>query len=253
MNLEHILIADKLERFGYLNQTRKLARISTAIVYWSTGENGLGSQIISNGTMSFVKLLGEIVGVTNHHVYLGFLKSKRLYKDLECQIGGVRMDLQEHLIDFNKKSDLATFKIPEILFNQSGRYCHSIPHWPASRVKKDEIVVCGGYPGNRRDEKPGQIVSDFVSFICKVTDVSEKHLSIQLELDKSYWTQGISLEQNPELGGMSGGPVYRYIDAPIERLGIVGFIYEFGFSDIIFASHADCIQSTGIINNSKII
>jgi hypothetical protein len=42
MNLEHILIADKLERFGYLNQTRKLARISTAIVYWSTGEKGLG-------------------------------------------------------------------------------------------------------------------------------------------------------------------------------------------------------------------
>lgn len=69
MNLESILKLDKLERNGYLGQIRKLARYPTCNIFWSTGVRQLGSQIIANGTMTFININNQIIGITNNHVF----------------------------------------------------------------------------------------------------------------------------------------------------------------------------------------
>lgn len=109
----------------------------------------------------------------------------------------------------------------------------------------------------------GRVESDFVSFICKVTEVKEKHFTIQLDLQTSYWPQGVSLDEaygeslelvredvasineQPLLGGISGGPVYRFIDSPIFRLEAVGFIFQSCFSDILLATYSNHIDENG--------
>ncbi len=254
MDIEKILALTHLERIGYLNQIRQLAMMHTCSVYWSIASKPLYSQIINSGTMFFLRLNNNIIGVTNFHVYQGYLKDLKKFRDdgFECQIGGVRIQLEECIISIDEESDLATFNISEILFNQSGGKTHSTKYWPTEKGEKGEQIICGGYPGNRRTEKIGKVENDFVSFIGQITSINNRYLSIKLDLSTSVWPQGNSIGLNPDLGGISGGPVYRYISSPIERLEIIGFIYENWQSEVLFASHANLILENGmLITNQK--
>ena len=64
-----------------------------------------------------------------------------------------------------------------------------------------------------------------MSFFGVVAQVSEDRVAIQLDLPNSLFTQGVDLGREPDLGGMSGGPVYRFRTSPIETIEFAGVIY----------------------------
>lgn len=106
--------------------------------------------------------------------------------------------------------------------------------------------MLGGYPGNRRLEGSGTLQTDFVHLISRVAQSSSDHISFQLELQNSLWATDRRLENQPDLGGLSGGPIFRHHAELIEALEFVGIIYEVHQSyELIFARHAECINRDG--------
>ncbi|WP_223786663.1 serine protease [Marinicella meishanensis] len=132
--------------------------------------------------MTFNKINNQIIVITNDHVYVGHLTSKRLFIDTECQIGGATIDLEDCLISRQKESDLATFRISEITLNQAGATYPATTQWPPNRLKKGDRFICGGYPGLGRNEETSPIKSDFVSFFCGVTEIKEDVSMIQFDM-----------------------------------------------------------------------
>jgi hypothetical protein len=74
-------------------------------------------------------------------------------------------------------------------------------------------------------------------------------MSLYLDLPNLHWPFHEGEQINARLGGMSGGGVYRVIEAnPIDRVELVGFIYEHSETfDLMFARHAGFIATNGAI------
>lgn len=241
---------DRLERLGYLQTLRGLVKSHTAPLWWFRESGPVKSAILHNGTVTFVDTRAGWVAVTALHVYEEYTRERHHYDDVTCQVGNVRVVLEEHLLDTDARHDLATFAFPDVLVAGSGAVTHGVRNWPPDRLYEGELVVCGGYPGKFRKPGDGKVEFAFVSFIGRVTQASEAHASIYLDIPNSYWPQGEALEEAPDLGGTSGGPVFRVIDEPIERLELAGFIYEYGQTfEIVLARHADLMRANGSIRS----
>lgn len=164
------------------------------------------------------------------------------------QFGGSTIDPEPRLIDRSKYWDLATFDLPEVFITPAGGYIHTPTTWTTPRIEKADLVLYGGYPGGLRN--PGQTKADFPfeTFATRVTSASHDNISLQLEFPHIFWPGHEGEEINIDLGGQSGGPVYRVIEGIVDRLEIGGFIYEFNAPlGLQFARHADFIDADGFI------
>jgi hypothetical protein len=240
---------DLAEASGYLPHIRAIAQNATAALWWSRASLPIGSAVLHNGTLCAINTGEKTICVTAGHVYSKYLEHKREFADIECQVGSVRVNLEDYLIDHNTSLDLATFEISPILLASSRVSVHGAPKWPPTQLQESEIVILGGYPGMLRIEQSGKLGTPFVSFIARVAQASTDHSAIQLNLEDSYWPDGSGgLAPQSELGGMSGGPLFRYRSENLEYLELAGFIYEASASyGIVFARHASCIDGAGRI------
>lgn len=51
---------------------------------------------------------------------------------------------------------------------------------------------------------------------------------------------------NEDIGGLSGGPVFRLVSEPLERIELVGLIYEFHASfELVVIHHLSFVQADG--------
>lgn len=240
---------DHAEASGYLPHIRAIAQNATAALWWSRASSPIGSAVLHNGTLCVVNTGKKTICVTAGHVYSKYLEHKKEFADIECQVGSVRVNLENYLLDHNPDLDLATFELSPILLAGSGVYTHGALKWPPTQLLESEIVILGGYPGMLRIEERGRLGTPFVSFLARVTQTSSDHSAIQLNLDDSYWPDGSGgLAPQSELGGMSGGPLFRYRSESLEYFELAGFIYEASTSyGILFARHASCIDENGKI------
>jgi hypothetical protein len=249
MDPERIKLADKSEAAGYLPHLRQIILSCTKPIWWSRSSSDIGAAILNSGTFCSIDTGTAVLGITAGHVYEGYIADKHKFEDVECQIGNVRIDLEEYLVDHNEPLDLATFKLSPILQAGTGISPHAPPQWPPEILEEKAIVGLGGYPGMFRAEAPGQARFDFASFFAPVAQSSANYVAFQLNLAASYWPDksgGIAPES--ELGGMSGGPVFRYYSKPVEHLGLAGFIYEaVSVYELVYARHASCISDSGDI------
>lgn len=190
-----------------------------------------------------------MLGVTAGHVWAQYLEDCEAFDDVECQIGNVRIDLKQYLVEHDSKLDLATFDLPPILVAGSGIEIHKPRAWPPRALKDSEIVVLGGYPGLFREERIGEADFSFVTFYLPVAQSSDEHASFQLNLADSHWPDGSGgIPEGTDLGGISGGPVFRFISTPIEHLELAGFVYEAGSSfGVVRARQASLIDEKGQI------
>jgi hypothetical protein len=204
---------------------------------------------VNNGTLCAVDTGERTICVTAAHVYAQYLSDVEQFRDIECQMGNVRVKLEECIIDSDPVADLATFDISSILVNGSGVRAHASHAWPPANLREKEIVALGGYPGLFREEHPKQVRSAFASFFAPVAQASMEHSAFQLNLRDSYWPDGSGgIPERSELGGMSGGPIFRYHSGPVEFLELAGFIYEASSEfELIRGRHASCIDSSGAI------
>jgi hypothetical protein len=240
---------DRAEAAGYLPLIRALAKSSAVPVWWWRNSIPLGDSILHNGTLTAVDTGAKTICVTAGHVYEQYVSDIEEYADVECQIGNVRVRLEEWLIAHDPSVDLATFEMSSILVAGSGVRAQAARTWPPSNLREKDIVVLGGYPGSFRTERPGAVDSSFVSFFAPVAQASEEHSAFQLNLRDSYWPDGSGgIPERSELGGMSGGPIFRYHSEPIEFLELAGFIYEANAEfELIRGRHASTINAVGNI------
>ena len=240
---------DRAQAAGYLPHIHAIAQLATSAVWWSRASLPIGSAVLHNGTMCTIDTGEKTISVTAGHVYSKYLAQKKQFRDLECQVGSVRVNLENYLIDYNADLDLATFELSPILVAGSRSRPHGPPKWPPQEPLESEIVVLGGYPGLLRAEEQGRLATPFISFIDRVAQTSPDHSAVQMNLEKAYWPDGSGgLVSSSDLGGMSGGPLFRYRTEPVEHFEIVGFIYEANTSyGLFFARHASCISSSGHI------
>lgn len=239
------------EAAGYLPHIRAIALNATAPIWWSRSSTPIGNAVLHNGTVTLVNTGEKTICVTAGHVYSKYLVHKKEFNDLECQIGSVRINLEDYLIDHSDSLDLATFEITPILSAAFRASAHGAPKWPPEQLKESDIVILGGYPGLLRMEEEKRLGTPFISFIAPVAQSSLDHSAIQLNLEDAYWPDGSGgIAPASELGGMSGGPLFRYHREPVEYFELVGFIYESSeMYGIIFARHASCIDSSGRITS----
>jgi hypothetical protein len=241
--------ADRAEASGYLPHIRAIAQNSTAPIWWSRSSSPTGNAVLHNGTATLVDTGKKTICVTAGHVFEKYRAHKKEFGDLECQVGSVRVNLEDYLIDYSSSLDLATFELSPILLAASRALAHGAPNWPPAPVAESDIVIVGGYPGLLRTEESGRLGTPFVSFLAPIAQTSSDHSAIQLNLEDAYWPDGSGgIAPASELGGMSGGPLFRFRTQPVEYFELAGFIYEASASyGIIFARPASCIDDSGRI------
>src|SRR5258706_310406 len=238
---------DRLERIGYLPEMRKLATSLCAPFWWhGRGDDGR-YRILHNGTVCFLNTGVRLIGVTADHVYREYLKDKARYSAFACQFGESTIEPEKRLIHRDEYLDLATFDLSEVFVGATGRSIHYLPNWPTQPLRERETVLFGGYPGILREEKPMTAELPFQTFATAVTAVSPDNIKLHLDMPNVYWPFHEGEEFNSELGGLSHGPVFRIVEAPpIDRLELVGFIYEYSPNlEVMFARPASQIARDG--------
>jgi hypothetical protein len=233
---------DKAEAAGYLPQLRALVKSATVPLWWWWRNSiQVGSSILHNETLCAVDTGEKTICVTADHVYAQYLEHIER-QDVECQMGNVRVRLEEFVVDRDAAVDIATFAISPILVAGSGIRVHAAHTWPPANLAEKEIVVLGSYPRFRRRERTGAVDSSLATFFAPVAQSSESHNAFRLNLGDSYWPDGSGgVPQRSELGGMSGGPIFRCHSEPVEFLELAGFFYEASAEfELIRDRHASC-------------
>lgn len=167
-----------------------------------------------------------------------------------CQIGGAYLD-PKRLISEHPTMDLATFELSDVLMGQvsilsDASIGEGIVHqgatvssWPIRAPAENDPVMYGGYPGAYRTKLEDRNVNfGFFWFASKVQSVSENNIGMIIDTTNSISIGKVKLESGADLGGWSGGPVFRVVEQGlIERLELCGVIYEYSSETGIVLSH----------------
>ena len=205
------------------------------------------ARILHNGTICYIDTGARSIGVTANHVYRQYLQDleKHGAAAIECQFASSTICPETRVVAQSEIWDLATFDIPEVFVGASARNPKTHHHpiqWPPRRSQKSEIVMYGGFPGTLREEKGSVAELPFQWVVGRVSDVTDQNIILEPRFESMQW-QGS--ETNDDPGGWSGGPVFRSVDGPIERLELIGFIYEFPMEKAVLARHADVVLADG--------
>jgi hypothetical protein len=243
--------ADLAEANGYLPAYRSIVKEMCASFWWHGTDESGNYRILQNGTVCFVHTGVEIVAITAAHVLDGYLLAKDRDPSIVCQFGNITYNPENHIIAIDRTLDLATISVSSVVVAGSGSSPNRPLSWPPPPVKEGDILLCGGHPGAIRKEGSTTADLPFQWFLAAAAS-SNENLTLTLELSDCHVPLANSPLSNHELGGMSGGPVFKYVPpSPLERIELVGFIYEFQPSfGLLFARPAHYIGSSGEVHAS---
>jgi hypothetical protein len=221
---------EQLQLKSLLKAYDSWAKTLCAPVFWRDA-----NRQIHNGTVTFVRTQSGVLGVTNAHVAEG-LASCTDEPGKGCQIGGAEHDFSR-FIARHPTMDLATFRLSDVFLAPAGHHAATVPSWPPAPPAEGDVVMYGGYPAIYREERDGNFDFMFTWFAGKVASVSDRNVGMVLEIATSKSVSESRVPPNADLGGWSGGPVFRVIDANgIERLELAAIIYEYNPSyEVAFA------------------
>lgn len=217
----------RLARDGVLPTLQKAAKESTAPFYWYDGRAKLGARILGGGTMCVVHTGDRLVGVSNEHVHRGALDALVTDPDLGLQVGSHTFDPAAKLIDADSSIDLATYELSEVQAAAMGVFPHHALEWPPPEPSVGDLLLVGGWPWRMVEEAGGKSHHDFLNFIGRANVVSECHVGMATFTKTSIPWGDRSLPPDANLGGMSGGSVFRIDFDAIVPLTLVGIVYEY--------------------------
>ena len=243
--------SDVAEARGYLPAYRSIVRGMCASFWWHGNDKDGKYRILQNGTVCFVDTGAALIAVTAAHVLETYIAEKRQNPDIVCQLGNITYDPENREASISKRLDLATFEVSSVVIAGAGCTPSRPLSWPPASVDEGDVLLCGGHPGAIRKEGGATAEMPFQWFLATASSSNDK-ISLCLELDECHVPLTRESLSNRELGGMSGGPVFKYIrPAPIERIELVGFIYEFQPSfGLLFARPANFIELLGQVNEA---
>lgn len=240
---------DRAERVGYLPALRSIAKISCVPFWWHGPQVDGSYRTHHSGTVSFLDTGAKLIAISASHVFDGYAHDKQEFGNVTCQFGGMTIEPELRIISRQSELDLVTFEISPVIAASSGAYPHSPPQWPTNPVLQGDLLMVGGYPGTLRVEHSESADIPFQWFSGRVTSTSSSNIILHIDRDNFHCPLNENQLTNQSLGGLSGGPVFRVVTDPIERLELVGVIYEYQETlGLVYARPARCITKEGSID-----
>ena len=190
-------LLDRHERAGYIPIIRGLARSHTCPFYWYDDSRPVGDSVLHNGTVTFVNTGAATIAISAFHVYNQYIRDRAKGRHIKCQFGSATVEPEKYLFSSDENLDLVTFRLPEVLTAATRVIVHNAPKWPPDKLTQSDLVVFGGYPGHRRTEKHDTLETDFVTLISRVSQSSDDHASVYLNIPESHWPAGEHLANSP--------------------------------------------------------
>ena len=239
---------DSAERAGYLPALSSIAKAMCVPFWWHGRDHSGGYSILYNGTVCFLDTGSRRIAFTADHVLAQYIADIERDSEVVCQFGSATVAPETRIIDRNPNLDLATIDVSDVLVGSTGGSFHLPITWPTKPLLESDALLLGGYPGTLRVEKAVTADLPFQWIAGKVNSTSNSNIGIHLDLANLHWPLHPGETFNKQLGGMSGGPVFRFVSYPIERLELVGVIYEYheGY-ELMLARPAQFIHSNGLI------
>jgi len=225
----------------YINQIHKWAEGCCAPLFY---RDDVDEQ--HNGSITFVDTGEEILGLTAGHVADSVIKYCDSSPGHECQVGFAKLN-PKSLIARHTELDLATFRLSARFVTEAHKHPVTLRSWPPRPLSVGELGLFCGFPGIYRKESDQQIEMAFLYFVGCVESASDRHFGMALKIATAYSHGYERVPSNANLGGWSGGAVFRVIeDETIARLELAGIIYEYSPSfEIVLAHGVSCVAQDG--------
>lgn len=168
-----------------------------------------------------------LVGATRYfataaHVLREVAARTEAGEELITQIGNAAVPVLERVVFFDEVIDLAFVVLTKEESNAIPSLCWIPEVWPPTGLSEGEYVAFAGFPRRYRENSgPGLIVLNAIGGILRVESVSDRRLTSVLNRDDLVLTKGHEIPpQGSEIGGLSGGPVFRIIKGNIELAAV---------------------------------
>lgn len=235
-------------------ETRALAALSSRYVanhacpvWLGDRPDTLDPADLNFATASLLALGGRYLAVTCHHVVEAFFLRRRTQADAVFGIDGFSVDLDQALLTSSQRLDLAVIDLSQYVAHgllPADRF-HQPVVWPTPPVSVGSFVFFGGFPGVWA-EQPGLAHLRFnaLTAVSEVHSVGESNLVARIELEKCEVSGDPSLTF-PNLGGLSGAPVFTW--RPLHA-DLVGFVYQHQADfDLLQIRRSDVLELAGSV------
>lgn len=223
-----------------LDAYKSWAKSVCAAIYW-TDQDGNDH----NGTMTILETPSCLLGITNSHVADAIIDSASI-PDSNLKVGSAPFE-PSRLIAKHKELDLATFELPRVYLPATGQYSATVTEWPPRIPNEGDVLFMGGFPAIYRVNLGNSVEFQFAWFAGKANSSRPGNIGIVLDIENSISLSEDRMPPNINLGGWSGGPVFRATESGfIERIELVGIIYQYhqGF-EIAFAHTLESLNADG--------
>ena len=170
-----------------------------------------------------IEIEGARYLATAAHVVRAGASRLRNEQHVRFQVGNAIVPLLDRVVYLDDALDLAFVLIEEIECRAIAAACWIPDSWPPSPVVDDEYVAFAGYPRRyvEYDGRGGPILNA-IGGILRVDSASDRRLTSVLARSDLILQKGPEIPpQGSELGGMSGGPVFRVKDSSIELVAVI--------------------------------
>lgn len=248
------------EKLGECKMLGKYPHLFSTPIFFADPRN----QKIHNGTLTLLRIDGNLIGVTCWHVIEPYLKRKEEGENLTFYLGSNTVNPEAILIDHDAELDLATLRLNEHMlprfkgtsFPEIGS--QQITNIYQAEVKKGDIVIFGGLPG-RWVQQPSRGRVQFETFSvgrCPVYSAGTYKYACEIIDPNSWPTQQEEHYVAPpaknlyHMGGLSGCPAF--VETVSDKYEFAGIVYEGvfpmgGTTLVFFIRPARLIKSDGTI------
>jgi hypothetical protein len=228
---------------------RDVLRKSIAPLYWHPKGKSLQLDALRHGTATLVRTPEKLFGITAAHVIHGLRASQQTLPQT-IQLMNAELP-QLNLIDINEDLDLATFEIEENLLGKMGKNFAPLTVWPPQLPQEKGGILLGGYPKISRVIKSGGVVEWGILAATGIVDqITPNSIIWTIEREHNVEHPAIpEIPANPNLGGISGGPVIALLHRNgLHYFGLAGIVVaQTCASEYVIARRADGIQADGSI------
>jgi len=198
-----------------------------------------------SGSACVVATPRRLLGITADHVLDQFLRDKRDHPEVQVRFGNAPFDPEAALIDRDARLDIATFALEPRTLVLSGAFPVMPVSWPPEPLKKGRFVMLGGYWGQKRRILPAGVLLRFLHFFGGLYyEPPGSQCRVHLDSDSWIALRGSVPAPQPNLGGLSGGPVY-YVTGAFEP-ELAGIIVQGQANlELVTIHAAACIAADG--------
>lgn len=205
--------------------------------------------IFDSGTVTFLQTPSLLLGVTAAHVFDGYTKAK-CERRIRVQISNAVVDdLEDRLIDIDRKLDVATFDLSRLVLGDVGKGVSPLRSWPPVPPEEGRGIMLGGYPSKDR-EPVRHLESSWGLFTAIGIARTVSHDQITWIAPDDGVLVGNPPPRNQVLGGISGGPLIAAFESKggLMTYRLAGVISEAQAAlEYVIARRVDRLQPDGTL------